>query len=39
MRAVHSAERNTQGKHDLICHIPKVKAVESAFSLACTMPF
>ena len=32
--AVTPGEINSQSEHKLICHIPKVKAAESAYSMA-----
>jgi len=39
LMTVASAEINLQGKHDLICHVAKVKAATSAYSMADVMPF
>jgi len=36
---VAPGEINLQSKHDLICHITKVKAATSAHSMADTIPF
>ena len=36
---VASAEINLQSKHDLICHVAKVKAATSAHSMADIIPF
>ena len=36
---VASGEKNLQSKHDLICHIAKVKAAMSAHSMADVIPF
>ena len=36
---VASAEINLQSKHDLICHVAKVKAATSAHSMADVIPF
>ena len=37
--AITSAEINLQSKHDLICHVAKVKAAMSAHSMADVIPF
>ena len=34
LMAVTPGEINSQSEHKLICHIPKVKAAESAYSMA-----
>ena len=39
LMTVASAEINLQSKHDLICHVAKVKAATSAHSLADVIPF
>jgi len=39
LMSVASAEINLQSKHDLICHIAKVKAATSAHSMADIIPF
>ena len=36
---VASGEINLQSKHDLICHVAKVKAATSAHSMADVIPF
>jgi len=36
---VASGEINLQSKHDLICHIAKIKAATSAHSMADVIPF
>ena len=36
---VASGEINLQSKHDLICHVAKVKAATSARSMADVIPF
>ena len=39
LATVASAKINTQSKHNLVCHVPKVKAATSAHSMADTIPF
>jgi len=39
LMTVTSAEINLQSKHDLICHVAKVKAATSANSMADVIPF
>jgi len=39
LMTVASGEKNWQSKHDLICHIVKVKAAMSAHSMADVIPF
>jgi len=39
LMTVASAEINLQSKHDLICHVAKVKAATSAHSMAAVIPF
>jgi len=39
LMTVASAEINLQSKHDLICHVAKVKAATSAHSMADVIPF
>jgi len=39
LMTVASAEINFQSKHDLICHVAKVKAATSAHSMAVVIPF
>jgi len=39
LMTVASGEKNLQSKHDLICHIAKVKAAMSAHSMADVIPF
>jgi len=39
LMTVASGEINFQSKHDLICHVAKVKAATSAHSMADVIPF
>ena len=39
LMTVASAEINLQSKHDLICHVAKVKAATSAHSITDVIPF
>jgi len=39
LMTVTSGEINLQSKHDLICHVAKMKAVTSAHSMADVIPF
>ena len=39
LMTVASGKINLQSKHDLICHIAKVKAATSAHSMADVIPF
>jgi len=39
LMTVASVEINLQSKHNLICHVAKVKAATSAHSMADVMPF
>ena len=39
LTTVASGEINMQGKHNLVCHIPKVKAATSAHSMVDAIPF
>jgi len=39
LMTVTSAKINLQSKHDLICHVAKVKAATSAHSMADVIPF
>jgi len=39
LMTIASAEINLQSKHDLICHVAKVKAATSAHSMADLIPF
>jgi len=39
LTTVASGEINLQSKHDLICHLAKVKAATSAHSMADVIPF
>jgi len=39
LMTVASGEINLQSKHDLICHLSKVKAATSTYSMADIIPF
>ena len=39
LATVASGEINMQSKHNLVCHVPKVKAATSAHSMADAIPF
>ena len=39
LTTVASGEINMQSKHNLVCHVPKVKAATSAHSMADAIPF
>ena len=39
LMTIASDEVNLQSKHDLICHVTKVKAAKSAHSIAEVIPF
>jgi len=39
LMTVASREINLQSKHDLICHVAKVKAATSTLSMAVILPF
>jgi len=39
LMTVASGEINVQSKHDLICHLTKVRAATSAHSMADVIPF
>ena len=39
LTTIASGEINMQSKHNLVCHVPKVKAATSAHSMADAIPF
>ena len=39
LTTVAPGEINMQSKHNLVCHVPKVKAATSAHSMAAAIPF